>query len=415
MRWKINWTQFSLFLSILGPGIITSSVDNDAGGITTFTVAGARFGYDILWILIPITILLIITQEMCARMGVVTGKGLADLIRENFGVKMTFLIMAGLIFANFATATAEFAGIAAVSEIFGISKYIVVPFFAVAAFIMIITLNYRKIEKVFLMMALFYIAYILSAFITNPDWNTAIQKTIVPTFYWNAEYVMLLVALIGTNVTPWMQFFLQGAIVEKGVQLKNYKYSKWDVIIGSVITGAVSFFVIIACAATLYSKGIVVDQVSTAAIALKPLAGQFASALFAFGFFNAAFFGACILPISTAYYVCEGLGFEKGINRKFREAPQFYIVLGAIIFVSAAIILIPNIPLLTILIAAQVINGILIPFVLIAILILINKKEIMGEYVNSKAYNIIAWTCSFAIMLLTVILVGMSVFPGLFG
>lgn len=399
----------------MGPGIVTSCVDNDAGGITTFTLAGAQFGYDILWILIPITVLLIIVQEMCARMGVVTGKGLADLIRENFGVRWTLFIMIGLVFANFATATAEFAGIAAVGGILGISKYIIVPLFALTAFVMIITLSYRKIEKVFLVMAFFYIAYIISAFMSHPNWGEALHSTIVPTFHWNSTYIILLVALIGTNVTPWMQFFLQGSIVEKGVQVKDYKYSKWDVIIGSIITDVVSFFVIVAAAATLYKQGIIVTQVSEAAVALKPLAGDFASLLFSFGFFNAAFFGACILPISTAYYVCEGFGFEKGINKKFKEAPQFYFVLGAILFLSAAIILIPNIPLITILLFSQVVNGILIPFVMMAMLILINKPEIMGEYVNSKAYNIIAWTGSIAIIVLTVILVVVSIFPNLFG
>ena len=414
MNFKINWKAIILFLSIIGPGIITANVDNDAGGITTFTIAGARFGYDILWALVPITVLLIIAQEMCARMGVVTGKGLADLIRENFGVKWTMLIMIGLIFANFATTTAEFAGIAAVAGILGLSKYIVVIGCALVALGMLVYFNYRKIEKVFLVMSFFYIAYVFSAFLAKPDWGLAISKTIVPTIHLNSSYILLLVALIGTNITPWMQFFLQGAIVEKGIRLKDYNMSKWDVIIGCIITDVITFFVIVACAATLFKAGIPVNEVSEAALALKPLAGKYASALFAFGFFNAAFFGACIIPISTAYYVCEGLGFEKGISKKFKEAPQFYVILSSMLLLGAAIILIPNLPLVTLLIAAQVINGVLIPFILIAILVLINNKKIMGEHVNSRVYNIFAWAGSIAVILVTLLLIATTIFPNLF-
>lgn len=414
-KFKINFKNILLLFAIIGPGIITASVDNDAGGITTYSVAGASFGYALLWTLIPITFILIMIQEMCARMGVVTGKGLADLIRENFGVKITFFIMIGLLIANIATTVAEYAGIAAAGQIFGVNKLILVPICAIAIFFLVIKANYKTLEKIFLVMCLFYVAYIVSGFMAKPDWGDVMTQFVTPSFNFSSNYIIILIAVIGTTVTPWMQFYLQASVVEKGIKPEEYKYCKIDVITGCLITDIISFFIIVATAATLFTAGIKIDTAADAAIALQPLAGQYAAALFAFGLFVAGVFGAFILPLSTAFYVCEGMGFESGVNKKFKEAPQFYILLGFLILVPALVIMLPNTPLITIMVASQVINGILIPFVLIAMLVLINNKKIMGNYVNSKWYNAVAWSVSAILILLTIALVVTTLFPALFG
>ncbi len=412
---KINWKNILLFLAIIGPGIITASVDNDAGGITTYSIAGAHFGYTLLWTLIPITIMLILVQEMAARMGIVTGKGLADLIRENFGLKATFYVLIGLFVANFATTVAEFAGIASVGQIFGISKYIIVPLCAVIIWFVIVKSNYKTLEKVFLFLTLFYLTYVISGVLAKPDWGLALQNTLVPSFQFSSEYLLVMIGVIGTTITPWMQFYLQSSIIEKGIKIEQYVYTKWDVIIGCIITDVVAFFIIIATAATLFSSGIRIDTAADAAVALQPLAGSYATILFALGFFVAAFFGAAILPISTAYYFSEALGFESGINKKFNEAPQFYSILTVLIFLGVVVVLIPNIPLVPLMIISQVINGIVLPLILIYMLILVNNKKIMGEHTNSLFYNIFAWAMCIGIMILSVLLVLAMFFPKMFG
>jgi len=403
-----------IFLSIIGPGIITANVDNDAGGIATFSIVGGHFGYSMLWALIPITISLIVVQEMCARMGVVTGKGLSDLIRENFGIRVTFFIMIGLLVANITVTIAEFAGIAAATEVFGISKYIAVPICAILVMSIIIRFNYKKVEKVFLFLAFFYLAYIVSGFMAHPDWGEVAKQTVIPTFQFSSYYLVVLIALIGTNITPWMQFYLQSSIVEKGIKPSEYKYSKWDVILGCIMTDVISFFVIVAVATTIFKAGYNVESAADAARALAPLAGKYASSLFAFGLFNAAFFGACILPLSTSFFVCEGFGWEAGVNKNFKEAKTFYSIIIFVLVLSAGLILLPKVPLLKIMLISQVINGVLLPFVLISILFLINNKRIMGEYTNSKTYNIIAATTCVIIMILTILMVLTTIFPNMF-
>jgi len=413
-KMKFNWKHILLFLAVLGPGIITASVDNDAGGIATYSIAGAHFGYSLLWTLIPITIVLIIVQEMAARMGAVTGKGLADLIRENFGLKITLWITIGLLIANIATTIAEFAGIAAAAGMFGISKYLIVPFAAIIIFWLVLRSNYKTLEKIFLILSLFYVTYIISGFMAKPDWGLALKSTLVPSFQFNANYLLVFIGVIGTTITPWMQFYLQSSIVEKGIRTDNYKYSKWDVIIGCFITNIVSFFIIVASAATIFVAGIQIVDATDAAHALAPLAGSYAAALFAFGLFSAALFGAFILPLSTSFYICEGFGWESGVNKKFREAPQFYVLFSAIILISAAVILIPKINLIYLMLASQVINGILLPVVLVSMLKLTNNKKLMGEYTNSKIYNFFVWIAIVGIGALSILLVLTTIFPNLF-
>ncbi|MFH1134390.1 MAG: Nramp family divalent metal transporter [Nanoarchaeota archaeon] len=406
MGWlKDRWKRIAFFFAILGPGIITATVDNDAGGITTYSVAGAHFGYAILWTLIPITIVLIIVQEMAARMGAVTGQGLADLIRENFGIKLTFFIMVGLIIANVATTIAEFAGIAAATELFGLSKYIVIPFCALAVWLLVTKASYRTVEKAFLIMTVFYVAYIVSGIMAKPDWGEVFHGLLVPTFAFSAPYILIVIGLIGTTITPWMQFYLQSSIVEKGIKEEEYKYSKWDVILGCITTDVVSFFIIVATAATLFMGGISINSAQDAAIALRPFAGQFAMVLFAAGLFAAGLFGAAILPLSTSFYICEGLGWESGVNKKFKDAPQFYLLFSVIILIGAAVVLIPKIPLITLMISSQVINGIILPVILIAMIKLVSNRKLMGKHAYPQWYLSILWVVSAIIIALTLVLV----------
>ena len=384
------WRNTIIFLSIMGPGIITANVDNDAGGITTYSVAGAHFGYSLLWSFIPIIIALVIIQEMCSRMAVVTGKGLADLIREEFGVRVTFYAMVVLIFSNIFNTISEFAGIAASAELFGISKYIVVPLCAIFVWWLIVKGTYKSVEKVFLVACVFYLSYIISGFLTKPDLKEIISSSVKPAIQFNRTYLFMLMGVIGTTIAPWMQFYQQASVVEKGIKLKNYKYSRLDVIVGAFVVNIVAIFIVIVCADTLFKNGIRIETAKEAALALRPLAGQYCFYLFAFGLLNASVFSACILPLSTAYSVCEGMGWEVGVNRRFREAPQFYSLYTAIIIIGAAIILLPNVKLIPIMLISQAANGILLPFVLIFMLLLVNNKRLMGKYTNSKIYNIIA-------------------------
>ncbi|MFH1788263.1 MAG: Nramp family divalent metal transporter [Candidatus Altiarchaeota archaeon] len=411
---KIFPKRLALFLAVLGPGIITASVDNDAGGITTYSIAGAHFGYQMLWSLIPITFFLVIVQEMAARMGVVTGKGLADLIRENFGLKITFIIMICLVFANLAVTVSEFAGIAAAGELFGLSKYVFVPVCVLFVLGITMKLDYRDLEKFFLLLVFFYVSYVLSGYMAAPDWSNVFKQTVTPSFEFSAYYLAVLVGVIGTTITPWMQFYLQSSIVEKGVKKKEYKYSRMEVILGCITTDVIAFFIIVTCAATLFKGGVRIDDAVDAAKALAPLAGNYASIIFAAGFFGAALFGAIILPISTSFYVCEAFGWESGVNKKVDEAREFYAMMILITVVAAAVVLIPKIPLITLMISSQIINGLMLPLVLICMLKLVNNRKIMGEYVNSRPINIITWTGCIIIILVSLLMVASTLKPELF-
>ena len=386
---KNSWKKLIIFLSVMGPGIITANVDNDAGGITTYSVAGAHFGYSLIWSFVPIIIALVIIQEMCSRMAVVTGKGLADLIREEFGVRVTFYAMAVLIFSNIFNTISEFAGIAASAELFGISKYVLVPLCALFVWWLIVKGTYKSVEKVFLVACLFYVSYIISGFLSRPDWNTVANSSLKPAIHFDKAYLFMLIGVVGTTIAPWMQFYQQSSVVEKDIKIENYKYSRLDVIIGAFVVNIIAIFIVVVCANTLFTHGIRIETAKDAALALKPLAGQYCFYLFAFGLLNASIFSACILPLSTAYSVCEGMGWEVGVNRRFRQAPQFYTLYSAIIIIGAAIILLPNVKLVPIMLISQVANGILLPFVLVFMLLLVNNKRLMGKYTNSRIYNVL--------------------------
>ena len=396
-------------LAIIGPGFITANVDNDAGGIYTYSVAGAQFGYSLLWTMIPITIALVVVQEMAARMGAVTGKGLSDLIREEFGFRLTFLMMLVLVVANFANVVAEFAGVASSLEIFGISKYIVVPLAAAVVWLLVVRGTYGSIEKIFLAASLFYVAYIIAGILAHPDWKAAALATVSrPTDVGirNYGYLYTVIGLVGTTIAPWMQFYLQSSVVEKGITAKQYRVSRWDVILGCLFTDVVAWFIIVACAATLFANGQhEIRDAADAAVALRPLAGQWASLLFAAGLFNASLFAASILPISTAYAVCEGLGFESGLDKKFSDAPVFYWLYTVLIVLGAGVLLVPNLPLVYVSILSQVVNGVVLPFVLIFMLLLTNDREIMGDHVNSRGFNIVAWVTVVVVIVLTIAMI----------
>lgn len=386
---KNFWVRMLIFLSVMGPGIITANVDNDAGGITTYSVAGAHFGYSLIWSFLPIIVALVIIQEMSSRMAVVTGKGLADLIREEFGVRVTFYAMVVLIFSNLFNTISEFAGIAASAELFGISKYALVPLCAIFVWWLIVKGTYKSVEKIFLLACVFYLSYVLSGFISKPDWKEVFAVSLKPEIRFHKAYLLMLIGVIGTTIAPWMQFYQQSSVVEKGIKIENYKYSRLDVIIGSFVVNIVAIFIVVVCANTLFKNGIRIETAKDAALALKPLAGKYCFYLFAFGLLNASVFSACILPLSTAYSVCEGMGWEVGVNRRFKEAPQFYALYTAIIIIGAAIILFPGVKLIPIMLISQATNGLLLPFVLIFMLLLVNNRRLMGKYTNSKIYNIL--------------------------
>jgi len=406
MKFLKSWkARFILFFAVVGPGFITANVDNDANGIYTYSAAGAQFGHLLLWTLIPITLALIVVQEICARMGAVTGKGLSDLIREEFGLRITFFMMIGILIINFGNVVGEFAGIAGSLELFGLSKYITVPICAVIVWLIPVKGHYKSVEKVFLVASFFYVTYIIAGFFAKPAWVDALVLTIKPpprAAFMLPGYLYMAIGVVGTTIAPWMQFYLQSSIVEKGVTKRQYKASQIDVIAGCIFTDIVAWFIIVACAATLYVHGYHnISDAKDAAQALRPLAGDYAYILFAVGLFNASLFAASILPLSTAYAVCEGLGFESGVGKKFSEAPVFYWLYTALIVAGAGFILFPDLPLVKISILSQVINGVAIPPVLIFMLLLVNKKELMGEYVNSRIYNIVAWTTTVVMTILT--------------
>jgi Mn2+/Fe2+ NRAMP family transporter len=404
--WRV---RLALVFAVVGPGFITANVDNDAGGIATYSVAGAQFGYTLLWTMIPITIALVIIQEMSSRMGAVTGKGLSDLIREEFGLRATFLLMIALFVTNFFNIIGEFAGVASSFELFGVSKYIVVPLAAFVVWGIVVHGTYSTVEKVFLSASAFYVAYIVSGVLAQPDWRAAALSTVTrpeSTGFRNYGYLSMIIGLAGTTIAPWMQFYLQASIVEKGVTARQYTTSRLDVIIGCLFAAIVAWFIVVACAATLHSVGkYTIESGADAAQALRPLAGEYAYLLFAAGLFNASLFAASILPISTAYAVCEGLGLESGLDKRFEEAPAFYWLYTLLIVFGAGVILIPRFPLFRVMVLSQVANGVLLPFVLIFVLLLVNDRELMGNYVNSKWYNVVSWLTVGVMIALTLAMV----------
>ena len=397
-----------LFLAVVGPGFITANVDNDSGGILTYSQAGAQFGHSLLWTMIPITLALIVVQEMTARMGAVTGKGLSDLIREEFGFRITFFMMIGILLTNFGNVVSEFAGIAGSLEIFGLPRHYTVPVCGVIVWLVVVKGQYKSVEKVFLAASFFYITYIVAGVLAKPDWTGALIATVKPparSDWAQSGYIYMVIGLVGTTIAPWMQFYLQSSIVEKGVTKRQLRASRLDVITGCIFTDVVAWFIIVACAATLYTHGYhTINRPEDAAQALKPLAERFAYILFAAGLFNASLFAASILPLSTAYTVCEGLGFESGVGQKFSEAPVFYWLYTILIVAGGGFVLSPKLPLVKVIILSQVVNGIVLPFVLIFMLLLINKKELMGEYTNSRLFNVVAWATTAIMILLTAML-----------
>ena len=407
-----HWQKrLALFLAVVGPGLITSNVDNDAGGIATYSVVGAHFGYAMLWSLIPIAIALYVSEEICARMGVVTGKGLSDLIREEFGFRSTFFVMVAGLAVDLANTVAEFAGVAAAMQIFGVSKYIAVPVAAILVWVMVIQGSYRQVEKIFLVACVFYVSYVASAFLAKPDWLLAGRSLVIPDIHTNTAYLLMLTGLIGTSIAPWQFFYLQAGYVEKRVGPRQYKQARLDVLVGTISCMAIVFFIIVCTAATLHATGHTnITDAADAAKALVPLAGKFAAYLFAFGLLNASLFAASILPLSTAHVICEGLGFEAGIDHKFRDARIFYGLYTALIVAGAGIILLPRAPLLKILILSQVGNGIWLPIVLVFMLLLVNRRSLMGEHVNGRFLNVIAWSISIAMIVLTVLLAYEAIF-----
>jgi len=395
---KNIFRNIAIFFAILGPGIITGSVDNDAGGITTYSVAGALYGYKLIWTLIPSFLVLIIIQEMNARMGIVTGKGLADLIRENAGVKITFVIFIGLLLADIGNTTTEFAGVAGSMEVFNVSKYISVPIAGFMVWVLVVKGTYKIAERIFLIFSVSLLTYVVSALMSKPQWSEIGSSIIHPQLQMNTQSLAMVIALVGTTIAPWMQFYMQSTVIEKGLKMKHYKYTLVDITVGCVATIVVAFFIMVACGSTLYPKGIQINEAKDAALALKPLAGGLASQVFAFGLFVASVFSATILPLATAFYVSEAFGFEAGIDKKWDEAKEFYTLYTGILVISALIILIPNAPLIQISVWSQVLNGVLLPVVLVSMILLINNKKIMGTYVNKSLQNIIGWS---AVIILT--------------
>ena len=405
-RWRI---RIMLFLAVLGPGFITANVDNDSGGILTYSQAGAQYGYTLLWTMIPITLALIVVQEMCARMGVVTGKGLSDLIREEFGLRVTVVMMLLLVIVNYTNVITEFIGIAGSLHLFHVSKFVSVPICAVLVWFLVVRGDYKQVEKIFLIASVVYIAYIFAGVLSQPSWHDALLATVqMPRrSAWTSDYIYMAIGVVGTTIAPWMQFYLQSSIVEKGIRVKDYAASRLDVVVGSFFTDIVAWFIVVACAATLFVHGMGAIQVpSDAADAMRPLAGNYAFVLFAFGLFNASLFAASILPLSTAYTVCEGLGLESGVDKSFKEAPIFYWLYTLLIAGGAiAVLALPDSQLVSMAILSQVLNGILLPVVIVLMLILINRKDLMGEHVNSKLFNAIAWATSLIVIGLNVALI----------
>ena len=385
------WLPIIAFFSVVGPAFITANVDNDAPGIATYSVAGAHYGYSLLWLLWPTLVVLIVVQEICARMGVATAKGLADLIREEFGVKVTAVLMVALLITNFANTAGEFAGLAEGAKIFGLSPYLSVPIGAALIWVMVLKGSYGAVERIFLVACLVYLAYPISGFMAHPQWGFVLKQSVAPSLEINASVLTMAVGIVGTTIAPWMQFYLQASVVEKGTRAGQYVLAKWDVIIGSVFAIIVVFFIMVACAATIHPTGVKITSAAQAAEALRPLAKGYASALFAIGLLNAALFAASILPLSTTYSICEGIGWERGLDRPFREAPQFYSLYTAIIVIGAGLVLLPGAPLLRIMLLSQVMNGLLLPVILVLMLLLATRRSLMGNLAMSRPYTVFCW------------------------
>lgn len=396
-----RWRQLVLVMGVLGPGIITANVDNDAGGITTYSLAGAQFGYAFLWTIVPVALCLYVVQEMASRLGVVTGKGLSDLIREHFGVKATVYLMLAVLVANLGNTMAEFAGLAAALEIGGVPRWVSVPLGALFVWWLVTWGTYRVVEKAFLVASVFYFTYVASGIMAKPNWTEVVQATFTPEIRWQLPYILMMVGIVGTTIAPWMQFYQQAAVVEKGLSTRNLREARWDVAIGTVMAAVVVWFIVVACGATLYRVGIPIKDAQDAALALEPLAGKYASLLFGFGLLNASLFAAAILPLSTAYSICEGIGWERGIDKKLKEAPEFYSLYTLMIVLGAGSILIPGLPLLKVLYLSQVANGVLLPFVLIFMLVLANNREMLGDAVNSRLFNVLAWGLAVVLILMS--------------
>ncbi len=409
-QWKRWRNSILLIMAVLGPGFITANVDNDAGGIYTYATAGAQFGYGLLWTMIPMTIMLTFAQEISARMGVTTGKGLSELIREEFGLRTTALLMLGLVLCNLCDVIAEFAGVASSTQLFGLSKYITVPAAALLVWSLVVFGDYKKLEKIFVVLSFLYVAYIVTAALAHPNWSFAVRETMrLPRLgdLRNSSYLFLSVGMIGATVAPWQQFYLQASVVDKGTGKGSLRYAQADAIVGSVFSVVVAAFIVIACAATLFASGHHnIADAADAAASLRPLGGDYAYLLFAFGLLNASLFAASILPLSTAYTVCEALGFESGLSKRFREAPAFYWLYTSLIVLGAAIIMIPGLPLVRLAVLSQVLNGILLPFVLVFMLVLVNRRSLMGPLVNGRVYNIVAWTLTGLTIVLMVVMLG---------
>jgi Mn2+/Fe2+ NRAMP family transporter len=403
-------TRLALLLAIVGPGIITANVDNDAGGITTYSVAGAHYGNALLWMMPLVAVALIIVQEMSARLGVVTGKGLADLIRERMGVRITTIILALLLFVNLANTVSEFAGVAASMEIFGVSKYISVPVAALIVWLLVVKGSYKVVERIFLIASAIYLAYVASGLLAHPNWSDVGRAFVTPSFQFNAGYVILFVTIIGTTIAPWMQFYQQSSIVDKGIQVKDYAYERVDVVIGSIFAVVVASLITIACASTIFKTGLTIETAKDAALALRPLAGKYASTLFALGLLNASLFSAAILPLSTSYTVCEAFGWENSISHDLKDAPIFFGIFTGFVILGSAIILLPIQSLIQAMLISQTFNGVLLPVILVAMLVLINDSRLMGRYKNGRVFNIIAWITAAILILLALILIWLTFF-----
>jgi len=412
---RLDKRKLTIFLSLMGPGLITANADNDAGGIATYAIAGAQEGYGLLWLLFLITFNLAVIQEMASRMGAVTGKGLADLIRERFGVKVTFFCMLLLLVANLTCTIAEFAGVSAAMELFGVPPQVSAPIAGAFVWLLVVKGNYKRVERVFLIFCLLFFTYVISGFLAHPHWGEVFSASIRPSFRLDSSYINLAIALIGTTITPWMQFFLQSAVVDKGLKVEDYAFIKTEVFFGAFFTDFIAFFIIVATAATLYSHGIKVDGAGDAALALRPLAGDYAYILFALGLLNASLMAASILPLSTAYAVCEAFGWESGVDKGFDDAPQFFGLYTGLIVIGASVMLFPGVPLMRIMLLSQTVNGILLPVILIFMIKLINDPEIMGEHVNGHLYNIVTWVTAIVLIIMTVLLILTTFFPTLFG
>lgn len=391
-----------MFLSIIGPGMITANVDNDAGGIATYSLAGAQFGYGFLWLIVVITFALVVIQEMGVRLGVITGKGLADLIRERFGVRITLGIMVLLVISNLFTTVAEFGGVAASADVLHISRVLAVGLAAVIVALLVLRANYKVVEKVFLAACLVYFTYIVSGLLAKPDWSAVVHATVAPHVSWTSAYFAMFIGVIGTTIAPWMQFFIQASVVEKGVKPRELRYSQVDVVLGSFVTDIVAFFIVMACGATLYVHHVSVSDAGQAAQALEPLAGKYASTLFAIGLLNASLFAASVLPLSTSYTVCEAFGFESGVDKRFGEAPIFFGLYLTLIVLGTLPVLSPSAPLLSMILRSQVISGMLLPVIVIAMLILINDKTLMGKHVNGPIFNVVAWVTAVCLIAATI-------------